>query len=335
MNEEEVQVTQEEPTVQETTAVQEEKKGEETSVVSEESKKEASLQESNGNKKKGSNIFTISLLIIIVLLIGVIFILLLGGNSKNNEKKEDNINSENVENNNLEKENNEIQPDNNTNNENQNTEINNDNKELEKDIVSPEIINNLSSKFDKLFGDYIYILGENDNKSLFGRVLEEKVKFVEMENPPEDNDYAYFVGQLALGAVEKEYYDLFGEQLDTSIEYSGSCSKAYYDENRNLFIQKKYGCDKGWGWYVNGYRYKYTEDKNNAYIYVATAVYSGIGKVDVISDSDTNKVYKTIESDSFTIDESNYDSFAKYKVTFKKDGNNYFFKSVEKIEEGK
>lgn len=291
----------------------------------------------NNNKSGGNKTVIIIMGIIIIALLAVIIFLLLSGNDKDkntntNTNNNDNStkNTENLEN----IENTEI---NNNNTEKENVEVNTGDNNIEKDITVPEIINSLSSKFEKLFGDYIYVLGENDNKNLFGRVLEYRTNFVEIKNPPDDNDYAYFVGQLSLDYVKKEYYDLFGEELDTSVEYPGSCAKSYYDKDKNLFIQKKYGCDAGWGWNASGYRYKYTEDNNNAYIYVAVAVHSGIEKIDILTDNDTKKVYKTIEgnTDSFTIDASNYDSFAKYRVTFKKVGNDYYYKGVQKIEEGK
>ena len=302
-------------------------------VVEEPKTEEVASVPTGNNKKGGNKVIIIIMGIIIVALLAVILVLLLSGNdkSKNNENKQENIenkeNTENTENTN----------DNNNITEIENTEVNNDNNDVEKDITSPEIINNLTNKFDKLFGDYINVLGENDKQNLFGRVLEWRVKFTEMENPPKDNDYAYYVGQLSLNAVDQEYYNLFGEKIDTSIEYQGVCSKAFYDKNSNLFIIKKYGCDAGWGWNVEGYRYKYTEDKNNAYIYVATAVHSGIESVRILSDNDTEKVYKTNDGSSkqFKLDESNYESFAKYKVTFKKDGQNYYYVGVQKIEEGK
>ena len=305
----------------------------ETSVEQEKTNNETVSLESTDNNKKGDNkVIIIILSLVIVALLVVILILLLGGNNKNNNSINNDNNLENKENN--ENVNNTENTEVNTNTGNGNTDVNNDNNEQE--IKTPEKINNLSNKFDKLFGDYIYLLGENDNNSLFGRVLEWRVEFVEMENPPKDNDYAYFVGQLSLSAIENEYYNLFGEKIDISKEFEGSCAKAYYDKEQNIFIQKKYGCDAGWGWFVNGYRYKYTEDNNNAYIYAAVAVHSGIEKIDILSDPDTKTVYKTIEgSDSFEIDESNYESFAKYKITFKKVGNDYFYKSVEKIEAGK
>lgn len=286
-------------------------------------------------EKKNGKTIIIVMGLIILLLIGVVVFLLLNGDKKNSNSDNKETNNA-IENNNQENTNNENNNnnENNTNTKNSNTEVNNN--DAEKEITKPEVINNLSSKFDKLFGDYIYLLGTNDNDSLFGRVLEWRIKFIEMENPPKDNDYAYFVGQLPLSTIEKEYYNLFGEKIDTSIEFEGSCAKAYYDKDQNIFIQKKYGCDAGWGWFVKGYRYKYTEDNNNAYIYAAVAVHSGIEKIDILSDPDAKTVYKTLEdNESFTIDESNYESFAKYKITFKKVGNDYFFKSVEKIEAGK
>ena len=277
---------------------------------------------------KNNKIFVIILCIILFVAgigVGLLVTNLFSGKSDVKDKKEEPIENENKN----DKEQQDI---------NDNKNENKEKEEIgEKNITSQETINLLSTKYNKLFGDYINIRGQNDPASLFGRYLEWRATFNELKDPPQDeeNRYAYYVGELPFDTVNKEYFDLFGINIDKNETFQGSCATTKYNADRDSFIIRKNGCDAGWGWFVRNYNYKYTEDNNNAYIYTAIAVYSGIEEVTILTDEDLKKEYTTVKStEDFTLDETNYQKFAKYKITFKKDENDYHFVKIEKIEDG-
>ena len=82
------------------------------------------------------------------------------------------------------------------------------------------------------------------------------------------------------------------------------------------------------------YVYTYLEDTKNYYVFIAYGTYEDVqGKRIIYSDLDKNNIYKELNiKDTFIIDDSNYDDFGKYKITFIKDGDNSYFKSLERLE---
>ena len=284
-------------------------------------------------KKKNNKVVLIILCIALFMVgIGVGLLLTNVFNSKSEEKKNNNQTEEKETNSNIENEEKKE-----TTSDKETSNPNNDMKDDdEREISEEKIINTLSTKFTKLFGDYINILGQNDKSSLFGRYLEWRASFNEIKDPPQNGDYAYYVGELPYDTVNKDYYDLFGENIEKNTAFEGTCANTKYNSDNNSFVIRKLGCDAGWGWFVRNYNYKYTEDKNNVYIYTAVAVYSGMDEIEILTDQDTKKVYKVIKnSEDFHLDETNYESFAKYRITFKKADNNYYYTGIEKIENGK
>ena len=82
------------------------------------------------------------------------------------------------------------------------------------------------------------------------------------------------------------------------------------------------------------YVYTYLEDTKNYYVFIAYGTYEDVqGKRIIYSDLDKNNIYKELNiKDNFIIDDSNYDDFGKYRITFIKDGDNSYFKSLERLE---
>ena len=82
------------------------------------------------------------------------------------------------------------------------------------------------------------------------------------------------------------------------------------------------------------YVYTYLEDTKNYYVFIAYGTYEDVQDKRIIySDLDKNNIYKELNiKDNFIIDDSNYDDFGKYKITFIKDGDNSYFKSLERLE---
>ena len=82
------------------------------------------------------------------------------------------------------------------------------------------------------------------------------------------------------------------------------------------------------------YIYNYLEDEKNYYVLIAYGYYEIVGdKKKVYTSIDKKDIYKELgKKEEFKIDDSNYNEFSKYKVTFIKDGNDSIFKSVERID---
>ena len=70
------------------------------------------------------------------------------------------------------------------------------------------------------------------------------------------------------------------------------------------------------------------EDSANVYVYSAHVYYKNC-PYEVYKDFDKKEKYEAGES--LEINESNYQDFYNYKVTYKKDGSNYVFEAIEKI----
>lgn len=82
------------------------------------------------------------------------------------------------------------------------------------------------------------------------------------------------------------------------------------------------------------YVYNYLEDEKNYYVLLAYGFVEKVSdKTVVYTDVSRKNVYKEYsKNESFTLDDSNYNDFSKYKVTISKDGNDLYFKSLERIE---
>ena len=86
--------------------------------------------------------------------------------------------------------------------------------------------------------------------------------------------------------------------------------------------------------YSERYIYNYLEDSKNYYVLVAYGYYEINGKNKIVyTGFDKKNIYKELSSkEELKIDDSNYSEFSKYKVTFAKDGNDSYFKGIERIE---
>ena len=74
------------------------------------------------------------------------------------------------------------------------------------------------------------------------------------------------------------------------------------------------------------YDYKYTEDKNNVYVYSSFAYVKNC-PYEVYKDLEMKDKYEAEES--FELNNDNYKDFNKYKITYKKDKSNYIFDSIK------
>ncbi len=129
-------------------------------------------------------------------------------------------------------------------------------------------------------------------------------------------------------SVKKLYKDVFGGELDINIKLPDDISNNFYYSNE----YDVYVINGGFGGSCNDgsltYDYKYTNDSSNIYVYSAHAYYKNC-PYEVYKDFDKNEKYEA--QDNLELGENNYQDFYKYRITYKKEGNKYFFAKIEKI----
>lgn len=152
-------------------------------------------------------------------------------------------------------------------------------------------------------------------------------------------------GQISFDEVDKNYKNLFGTSiLNYSIDSNYySCPMYFYDSVNKVYYTNS-SCGGLYGGDIPTYINKITEKNNEAYAYVSVGVvdYSetGTGNDDntyIYYGYDSKKVIEKISPSKwdsmnykYEINSSNYDKFSEYKVTLTKDGDNYYYKSIEK-----
>lgn len=139
-----------------------------------------------------------------------------------------------------------------------------------------------------------------------------------------------------------KYVSLFGEQPPKEeINQQRYCPGVYYNTTYDFYYFDIIGCG-GTGPYTSSYfKTKYTTDDSHAYVYISAGTVNG----------DDNKIYcdviniETVEetmpdtcgeweddSYKFTLDDSNYQDFARYRFVFNKaEDGTYYFDKVEKL----
>jgi hypothetical protein len=272
--------------------------------------------------KKKSNL-PIILIVLLVLIAGgfAVWYFVLGGNDKKSSKNEEPKQEEKKE----DKTNTEIEEKINLSEEEIKTQIN--------DIYHKLFTNESMGMFDGL-----------DNKKKLALVLDK----LEFENPHASEGESYNnLSDISIDEVKKAYYDVYGEELTDfiSTEAISHCSYYRYDEEINRYIRSDSACGGAIGWYIVDYIYNYEIIGNEAFLYTSIAVFDGLDGHHVFTDNDcrdsVDYTYKdeclfTInENSQFKLDETNYQSFAKYKISFERQNDNYYLKKVEKIENGK
>ena len=132
---------------------------------------------------------------------------------------------------------------------------------------------------------------------------------------------------------------LYGEDVQLYKGDISACPHTEYNSSTN-----KYDVMAACGYtlmpYIKSYIYKITEKEDNVYVYVSTVKFdynatpgSSTVTKSVYFDPEETKEYKVIKDvEEFNLDETNYDSFTKFKYTFAKntDGT-YKFVSIERI----
>lgn len=119
----------------------------------------------------------------------------------------------------------------------------------------------------------------------------------------------------------EDYKTLFGFDNISTKPIDFRCENYVYDNKTNSFILVANGCGTAGPIAVpKTYIYDITEDNNNVYVYLAYGV-SGVNEKNqyvAYTDYTMNKKYTGNVTKDFTINESNYKEFSKYKYTFTK-----------------
>lgn len=129
--------------------------------------------------------------------------------------------------------------------------------------------------------------------------------------------------------VKELYKNTFGTDLNVNTPFPETIKESFYynDEYKVYVINGGFGgaCSEG----TKTYDYDYKEDNNNIYVYTSVAFYKGCPQ-EIFKDIEFKEQYSTTE-ESFDLNEKNYNEFYKYKITYKKNNNNYIFEKIEKI----
>ena len=140
--------------------------------------------------------------------------------------------------------------------------------------------------------------------------------------------------QYDLSSINNDYRYIFGTTISNYMDIS-SCPSYYYDSVNKVYFS--YGQCGGLDpasilTYIN----KLSTNGNDVYVYVSVGKMSFIeetlpnAKYNIYSDYEEKNKLQEINESKYIIDESNYDKFSEYKLTFTKDGNDYYYKSIER-----
>ena len=296
-------------------------------------------------KKSSNKTITGLLLVIIALLIVAIVLIIVF--MKPNDKKSNNTEKEN--NKNTVVENKDVVENKETVENKENVEnVENTEKEEKTEnlnISEEEIKTQINDIYNKLYTKVAMgMFNGLDNNNKLALVLDK----LEFENPHSSGENSYNdLYDISIDAVKKAYYDIYGEELIDyiSTEAISHCAYYRYDEDTSRYIKSVSPCDIGMGWLNGDYIYNYEITEDEAYIYTAINIYNGVEGYYIVTDNDcrdknhyyeeciftTNDIHKEPQ---FKLDETNYQFFSKYKLSFKRQDDKYYLKKVEKIENG-
>lgn len=143
-------------------------------------------------------------------------------------------------------------------------------------------------------------------------------------------DINYKIGtKYSYDLVNELYKSLFNSDIKDPSSINGSYIYSYSDKYKAFYTigYEKYQSDE----FSETYIYDYKVAKNEYFVYVAYATITP-------GTNDTFAIYKDYnqkqlyhEGPGFRLDESNYQEFDKYKLTFIKENNNYIFNRIEKL----
>lgn len=139
--------------------------------------------------------------------------------------------------------------------------------------------------------------------------------------------------EISEAKVESEFKKVF----DTDIKHKSfrNCPNFIYDSKTKMYYGSSQCGEAHPNFYIDIFNEKYTEDSNNAYIYVRVGSYDNV--LGFIY-SDYERKNKIIDDSTLIgkenakfITNDNYSKFNQYKITFNKTRNSYIFKGIELV----
>lgn len=145
--------------------------------------------------------------------------------------------------------------------------------------------------------------------------------------------------------VAVAYANIFGEK-PASFENSASvCGTLAYDSEYHIYYTDMAGCGGYDGPPHQIYIEKYSKDGTSAYVYLRVAtifehttnlpVYKDFFKESELDSAPETAIYSRLEVTNASLPKvitaENYTQFQQYRFVFGKDGDNYYFKTVEKL----
>ncbi len=263
------------------------------------------IMENNNSPKKNKGLIVIIILLIIALLGTVGYILVdKGVIFKKEEVKTEEKKEEKKENNN---------------------EVKNEEKELTDTL------------YIKLVNDDVDLLSTAAHYNKVSLSEEERI-FAIIKKFMNDADNLNGSKIATVTDLDKKYEDLFNTKINnyTISDAVLDCYDFKIDKSKNI-ITGDLKCGFGFDRLLH-YINKITEDDNNIYAYVNvgyfsvgmdTIVYSSMDKTNIVKKFSDGE-YSALDNE-YNIDHSNYTQFSEYKMTFVKNGDNIYYKNIERI----
>lgn len=174
---------------------------------------------------------------------------------------------------------------------------------------------------------YIY-----KNTEEFNEITIDEFKEVYSELYTGEGDDIYEFYQVKEQIILDKYKAVYGS-TPSNYKIDSNCPEFRYSDK----FKKFYGASRCGGYggsKILTYNYKFTESDDKAYVYTSVALQVFENETPVIfTDYNKTKEYKRGDAAlDVEINSTNYQEFSKYKITFTKSDNNYYFESVEKLE---
>ena len=133
-------------------------------------------------------------------------------------------------------------------------------------------------------------------------------------------------------SINKEYKDLFNENPSTYDDHIGECPFYQYDSQTKYYLSsEECGGTNPEVKYL--YKYKYTTNDNNLYVYVATLIEMNLKIYKGIKINENNYLYTATSDEQVKSDlKENPQKYEQYRLTFEKNSDGtYYYKTTEKL----
>lgn len=158
---------------------------------------------------------------------------------------------------------------------------------------------------------------------------QEEIPIEQISDALKESNKDFFMGLISiryilLKSIDKDYYYLFGTKIKNYDEKVQGHVDSYLYDNEKKVYYFDICCGTGIGYGTNTYINKITQKDDEIYVYISAEYYEYDDNDKKIIYSDHNKTSVVQE----IINSSNYDKFSEYKLTFTKDGNDFYYKSL-------